>query len=319
MPNLRILLASPRGFCAGVERAINAVEDALQHFGAPVYVRHEIVHNQRVVQNLARKGAVFINELNQAPKNKPVITSAHGIPQNVAKNAQKHNLIHIDATCPLVEKVHSEVRRHVAQGRQVILIGHQNHPEVTGTLGQTPIGSVLLVETHSDCQKIQPNNPNQLAWATQTTLSVRDTAEMIQILKSRFPKIQGPKKSDICYATENRQSAVALLAPQCQLFIVIGSANSSNSQRLVEVAKSSGCPQAIRIENAEHLPPITELKKIQTLGLTAGASAPEELIQEVLASLAQNFNLSIHKQNAEEEDVRFQPPRILRQIIPANH
>ncbi|MDA8004806.1 MAG: 4-hydroxy-3-methylbut-2-enyl diphosphate reductase, partial [Alphaproteobacteria bacterium] len=312
-PPLTVLLAAPRGFCAGVTRAIHAVEHALDRFGKPVYVRHEIVHNRRVVRNLADKGAVFISELREAPPDSPVITSAHGIARAVADDARARGLLHIDATCPLVEKVHSEVRRHIARDRQVILVGHRDHPEVTGTLGQAPAGRVLLVETKADCRAVTPDDPARLAWATQTTLSVGDTAEMIRILESRFPEIQGPKKSDICYATENRQNAVAAAAPECELFLVIGSANSSNSQRLVEVARAAGCPRSLRIDGAGELPPPRDLEGVRTLGLTAGASAPEELVREVLDALARDFSLTTEERQVAEERIHFQPPRVLRQ------
>ena len=312
-PPLTVLLAAPRGFCAGVTRAIHAVEHALDRFGKPVYVRHEIVHNRRVVKDLADKGAVFISELREAPPDSPVITSAHGVARAVADDARARGLLHIDATCPLVEKVHSEVRRHIARDRQVILVGHRDHPEVTGTLGQAPAGRVLLVETKADCRAVTPDDPARLAWATQTTLSVGDTAEMIRILESRFPEIQGPKKSDICYATENRQNAVAAAAPECELFLVIGSANSSNSQRLVEVARAAGCPRSLRIDGAGELPPPRDLEGVRTLGLTAGASAPEELVREVLDALARDFSLTTEERQVAEERIHFQPPRVLRQ------
>lgn len=307
---LRVLLAAPRGFCAGVERAVAAVEEALTRFGAPVYVRHEIVHNRSVVRRLESLGAVFVRELDAVPDDRPVITSAHGIARSVAEEAAARGLFHIDATCPLVEKVHREVQRHTAAGRQVILLGHRGHPEVVGTLGRADAGMVLLAETLADCDTVSPRDPQHLAWATQTTLSVRDTATLIARLRVRFPQIVGPRRADICYATSNRQEAVALLAPLCDAFFVLGAENSSNSRRLVEVAIAEGCARAHLIESAAALE-TESFAGISTIGLTAGASAPETLVAETLAHLGARFTLSVEERAGTLERVRFAPPRAL--------
>ena len=308
-PPLKVLLAAPRGFCAGVERAVQAVEEALNQFGAPVFVRHEIVHNRKVVEELSARGAIFVEELNQInDSSRPVITSAHGIPQAVKDEAQKRKLLHLDATCPLVEKVHARVRHATAQGYIVLLIGHPNHPEIIGTLGQAPKNSVLLVSTQQDAKTITPPTNTKLAWASQTTLSVSDTAEIVKILQQRFPSIVSPKKDDICYATSNRQTAVAELAPHCDLFLVLGSQNSSNSRRLVEVARASGSPKAQLIDGPNNLT-LPLPTSVQCLGLTAGASAPESLITETLSQLATHHTLEVQEQDHEKETIRFKPPK----------
>ena len=326
-PPLKVLLAAPRGFCAGVERAIQAVETLLEREGPPVYVRHEIVHNRRVVEGLAAKGAVFVEELEEVPEGAVVVTSAHGAARAVGEEARRRGLAHVDATCPLVEKVHAEVRRHAAAGCQTILVGHRGHPEVRGTLGQAPPGRVLLVETLADCESVAPEDPERLAWATQTTLSVSDAAAMIRALKARFPAIQGPARGDICYATENRQAAVAALAPECDAFLVLGSANSSNSLRLVETAREAGCGEALRLDDAGELGPLLAILQEKggaggeprTLGLTAGASAPEALVGEVLKALGAHFSLAVEERRTAEETLRFKPPRgLARPAAPAS-
>ena len=309
-PPLTVHLAAPRGFCAGVERAVQTVESALAEFGAPVFVRHEIVHNRKVVEELSAKGAVFIQELDQvSDPSRPVITSAHGIPQAVKQDAIKRKLLHFDATCPLVEKVHARVRHATAKGFVVLLIGHANHPEIIGTLGQAPQGSVLLVSTSEQARALVPPAGKPLAWASQTTLSVSDTAEIVAILQERFPAIERPKQDDICYATANRQAAVAALAPQCDLFLVIGSENSSNSRRLVEVARTSGCASARLLDKAENLD-LPLASNIRSLGLTAGASAPESLVAETLEGLARHYDLEIQEQDHTPEQVYFKPPKM---------
>ena len=309
-PKLKIILAQPRGFCAGVDRAIEIVERALQKFGAPVYVRHEIVHNKHVLEDLKSKGAVFIKELSEAPEDRPVIFSAHGVPKTVPAEAQRRNMIYIDATCPLVSKVHNEAEMHHRHGRQIILIGHAGHPEVIGTMGQLPDGAVILVETKNDVAALSIANPENLAYITQTTLSVDDTKNIVDALKIRFPQIASPKKEDICYATTNRQAAVRDIAPQVDALIVIGSRNSSNSNRLVEVAKAHGCPRALLVDSARDLD-WSALKGIQTLGLTAGASAPEGLVQEVIEAARQFFDVETETVVLADEQVTFKIPRVL--------
>ncbi len=311
-PSLTILLAGPRGFCAGVDRAIQIVELALTKFGAPVYVRHEIVHNRHVVESLEAKGAIFVEELDEIPDtNAPVIFSAHGVPKSVPEAARQRNLFYLDATCPLVSKVHVEAERHFAQGREIILIGHAGHPEVVGTIGQLPPGAVRLIETVEDAMTFVPSDANRLAYITQTTLSVDDTRDIVAALKARFPHIAGPHKDDICYATTNRQSAVKAIAARCDAILVVGSPNSSNSKRLVEVAQRAGCVKAMLVQRAADIP-WPQLEGIHVLGLTAGASAPEILVNEMLEALAQHFSLSVETVTTAIEDVVFKLPRALQ-------
>jgi 4-hydroxy-3-methylbut-2-enyl diphosphate reductase len=308
---LRILLAAPRGFCAGVDRAIRVVEEALKSADGPVYVRHEIVHNRTVVEALEQKGAIFVEELTEVPERAPVVFSAHGVPKSVPDEARRRGLTYLDATCPLVSKVHREAERHFAGGgpaaRHILMIGHAGHPEVEGTMGQLPPGAMTLVQTAEEAEAIQPENPNQLAFITQTTLSVDDTAEIVAILRRRFPGIEGPKREDICYATTNRQAAVKAIAPDSELVVVIGSANSSNSQRLREVAERAGAGRAVLIPTAAALN-WSELDGVETLGVTAGASAPESLVEELLARLRERFDLSIEERRVTQEDVVFRLP-----------
>jgi 4-hydroxy-3-methylbut-2-en-1-yl diphosphate reductase len=306
---LTILLASPRGFCAGVDRAIQIVELALQKYGAPVYVRHEIVHNKYVVEGLKAKGAVFVDELDEIPDDgRPVIFSAHGVPRRVPEEAAKRQLFYIDATCPLVSKVHREAERHYADGRQVVLIGHAGHPEVEGTMGQLPEGAVVLVETVEDAKHVAVKNPGNLAYCTQTTLSVDDTGAVVTALQERFPDIQGPHKEDICYATTNRQAAVRAIAPKSDALLVIGAPNSSNSNRLVEVARSYGCKKALLVQRAAEID-WSWLDGVKTLGLTAGASAPEVLVEEVIAAAGERFAVTVEEIAITKENVSFKVPR----------
>ena len=307
---LTILLAGPRGFCAGVERAIRIVEQALQRYGAPVYVRHEIVHNRHVVETLERQGAVFVEELDAVPVGAPVVFSAHGVPKSVPLEAERRNLVYVDATCPLVSKVHREVERHWRQDRRIVLIGHAGHPEVVGTMGQLPEGAVLLVETVADVDRLRVDPDEPLAYATQTTLSVDDTAAIVRALHRRFPAIHGPKTEDICYATTNRQEAVKAIAARCDAMFVVGAPNSSNSLRLVEVAVGAGCPAAGLIQNAAEID-WSWLDGVDRLGITAGASAPEVLVQEIIDACAQRFDLTIENGSITEEDVVFKLPRVL--------
>ena len=312
LPALTILLAAPRGFCAGVDRAIRIVELALQKFGAPVYVRHEIVHNRHVVDDLKAKGAVFVEELDEIPETQaPVIFSAHGVPRSVPAAAKARNLIYIDATCPLVFKVHHEARAHHAKGREIALIGHAGHPEVVGTLGQLPAGAATLIEGTEDARRFEPRDPERLAYITQTTLSVDDTAAIVAILCERFPAIVGPRKDDICYATTNRQAAVKAIAPRCQALLVIGSPNSSNSQRLVEVARRAGCARARLLQSASDLV-WSEFAGVRTLGVTAGASAPELLVSQVVDAFRARFDVSVEDVVTREERIGFTVPRELR-------
>jgi 4-hydroxy-3-methylbut-2-enyl diphosphate reductase len=310
---VKILLAAPRGFCAGVDRAIKIVELALARFGPPVYVRHEIVHNRHVVEDLKAKGAVFVEELDEIPETcAPVIFSAHGVPQSVPAAAQARNLFYLDATCPLVSKVHAEARAHHLAGREIVLIGHAGHPEVIGTLGQLPPGSATLIETMEDARRFQPRDPARLAYTTQTTLSVDDTAAIVAVLKARFPEIVGPRKEDICYATTNRQAAVQAIAPRCDAVIVVGAPNSSNSLRLVEVAKRSGCPKAVLVQQAADIPwPV--LEGVATLGVTAGASAPEQLVTQIIEAFRERFEVSVESVVTNEERIAFNVPRELRE------
>ncbi len=336
---LTIYLASPRGFCAGVDRAIQIVETALTKYGAPVYVRHEIVHNKYVVDSLKEKGAVFVEELDEIPDDgQPVVFSAHGVPKAVPEEAKTRQMFYIDATCPLVSKVHHEAGRYFKQGRQIVLIGHAGHPEVVGTMGQLPEGVVLLVETVGDVEKIRVKkeegrrkiffsllssfflperkrglfveDSNMLAYCTQTTLSIDDTVEIVEALKKKFPNIQGPKREDICYATTNRQAAVKAIAPKSEALFVIGSPNSSNSNRLVEVAALNGCKNARLVERAGEID-WSWLEGVKTLGLTAGASAPEVLVDEVITEARKHFDVTIEEISITEENVFFKIPPVL--------
>jgi len=313
-PPLKVMLCSPRGFCAGVVRAIDTVERALAIYGRPVYVRHEIVHNRYVVDSLRAKGAVFVEELDEIPDAPvPVIFSAHGVPKSVPEEAGRRNLIAIDATCPLVTKVHREAAVHFKHGREIVLVGHAGHPEVVGTMGQLPPGAVTLVQTVADATAFTPRDAGNLAWVTQTTLSIDDTAEIVAVLKARFPGIHGPHKEDICYATTNRQEAVKRVAPVVDAMIVVGSPNSSNSQRLKEVALRSGCPHAELLQRAEDID-WTRFGAIARLGLTAGASAPEVLIEEIIDAFAKRFAVSVETVSAVEESGIFFP--VPRQVRP---
>ena len=307
--SIRLLLAAPRGFCAGVDRAIQIVELALEQRGAPVYVRHEIVHNRYVVDSLKAKGAVFVEELDEVPDGGHVVFSAHGVPKSVPANAQQRGLAYFDATCPLVSKVHKQAERQVEAGRHIIFIGHEGHPEVIGTFGQVPTGTMTLVETAEDAQAIVPADANNLAFLTQTTLSVDDTSEIVGILQQRFPNIVGPKGEDICYATSNRQESVKAIAHECDLVLVIGAPNSSNSQRLVEVAARSGA-KAYLVQRAEDIS-LNWFDDVHTLGLTAGASAPEVLVREIIDALALHFDLDEQQVTTTEEKVTFKLPREL--------
>ena len=319
-PQLRILLAGPRGFCAGVDRAIRVVEEAIRRFGAPVYVRHEIVHNRTVVEQLEAQGAVFVEELHEVPADATVVFSAHGVPKSVPAEAERRKLLYLDATCPLVSKVHREAERHFAGGgedtRHILMIGHAGHPEVIGTMGQLPPGAVSLVQNAEEAAVIQPADPTRLAFITQTTLSVDDTAEIVEILRTRFPEIEGPKKEDICYATTNRQAAVKALASDSDLVIVIGSPNSSNSQRLREVAERAGATRAVLVPRASDFD-WALMEGVKTLGLSAGASAPESLVQEMIDQLADHFTLTIEERRVTEEDVIFKLPAPLQDLSAA--
>jgi 4-hydroxy-3-methylbut-2-enyl diphosphate reductase len=309
-PALTLLLAAPRGFCAGVDRAIRIVELALEKYGKPVYVRHEIVHNRFVVERLEKMGALFIEELDEAPDGARVIFSAHGVPKSVPAEAKRRQLFYLDATCPLVSKVHVEAERHHAAGHTIILIGHQGHPEVIGTMGQLPEGAVILVESVADAEKFLPAKGATLAYITQTTLSVDDTAEIVSVLKRRFPGIAGPHKEDICYATTNRQEAIKSVAPRCDVVFVIGSANSSNSMRLVEVARRVGAQRAELIESAGAIDWKT-LQGVKTVGLSAGASAPELLVEQVISAFRTRFDLHVKEVTVTREDIEFRIPRVL--------
>ncbi|MFA9549632.1 MAG: 4-hydroxy-3-methylbut-2-enyl diphosphate reductase [Hyphomicrobium sp.] len=311
-PRLTLYLAAPRGFCAGVDRAIQIVELALARFGAPVYVRHEIVHNRYVVDSLRAKGAVFVEELDEIPDTtKPVIFSAHGVAKAIPAAAKARNLFVLDATCPLVFKVHLEAARHFEQGLQILLIGHAGHPEVAGTMGQLPDGAVHLIQTVEDAHVFVPKDPAKLAYVTQTTLSVDDTADIVALLKSRFPQIVGPQKEDICYATTNRQAAVKAMAQRVGCLLVVGSPQSSNSLRLVEVAQRAGCAKAQLIERAGEIP-WADLEGLQTVGITAGASAPEELVEEVIEEFRNRFDLTVETVTTANENIAFNVPRELR-------
>ncbi len=311
-PPLTLRLAAPRGFCAGVDRAIRIVEMALQKWGAPVYVRHEIVHNRFVVDGLRAKGAVFVEELEECPDDRPVVFSAHGVPKSVPAEAKRREMIFVDATCPLVSKVHIEAQRHHGAGLQMVMIGHDGHPETVGTMGQLPPGEVLLVETPEDVATLSPRDPERLAYVTQTTLSVDDTAEIVEALKARFPAIVGPHKEDICYATTNRQEAVKAIAPAIAALIVIGSPNSSNSKRLVEVGRRAGCAYAQLAGRADEID-WRALEGAKAVGVTAGASAPETLVEEVIDAFRDRYDVTVDIVETAVEDVEFKPPRIVRE------
>ncbi|SHH97156.1 4-hydroxy-3-methylbut-2-enyl diphosphate reductase [Marivita hallyeonensis] len=311
-PPLTLYLAAPRGFCAGVDRAIKIVEMALQKWGAPVYVRHEIVHNKYVVDGLRDKGAVFVEELEDCPDDRPVIFSAHGVPKAVPAAAAKREMIYVDATCPLVSKVHIEAARHHENGLQMIMIGHEGHPETVGTMGQLPEGEVLLVETVEDVATVKVRDPEKLAFVTQTTLSVDDTADIVAALQARFPSIVGPHKEDICYATTNRQEAVKAMAPRCDAMLVVGAPNSSNSKRLVEVGRKAGCTYAQLVQRAPDID-WRALEGISSIGITAGASAPEELINEVIDAFRDRFDVKQELVETAVENVEFKVPRVLRE------
>ncbi|WP_089878672.1 4-hydroxy-3-methylbut-2-enyl diphosphate reductase [Citreimonas salinaria] len=311
---LTLYLAAPRGFCAGVDRAIKIVEMALAKWGAPVYVRHEIVHNKYVVDDLREKGAVFVEELEECPGDRPVIFSAHGVPRAVPAEAARREMTYVDATCPLVSKVHIEAARHHENGLQMIMIGHAGHPETIGTMGQLPPGEVLLVETPADAATVEVRDPDRLAFVTQTTLSVDDTADIIAALQARFPNIVGPHKEDICYATTNRQEAVKAMAPHCDAMLVVGAPNSSNSKRLVEVGRRAGCSYAQLVQRAEDID-WRALDGIRSVGITAGASAPEVLIDEVIDAFRARYDVRVEQVETAQENVEFKVPRVLR--IPA--
>ena len=308
---IKILLSAPRGFCAGVERAIEIVEKSIQKYGSPVYVRHEIVHNKYVVDNLKNKGAIFVEELEEIKdKSRPVIFSAHGVPKKIPEDAKNYNMTYVDATCPLVSKVHREAENLHKAGYHLILIGHQNHPEVIGTMGQLPNGSIDLIQNENEAKKYKPKNPNKISYVTQTTLSVDDTKDIIKILKEKFPNIKEPMKEDICYATTNRQMAVKNIAKKCDLFFVIGSRNSSNSVRLVEVAKKSGCPNSILIHSQSEIP-YELIEKSNTIGISSGASAPEVLVNNFINDLKKRFTVNIDEVEAIKENVVFKIPKKL--------
>ncbi|SEF73148.1 4-hydroxy-3-methylbut-2-enyl diphosphate reductase [Thalassococcus halodurans] len=311
-PALTLYLAAPRGFCAGVDRAIKIVEMALEKWGAPVYVRHEIVHNKYVVDDLRAKGAVFVEELEECPADRPVIFSAHGVPKAVPAEAARREMVYVDATCPLVSKVHIEAARHSENGLQMVMIGHAGHPETIGTMGQLPDGEVLLVETPDDVPGLIVRDPDQLAYVTQTTLSIDDTADVVAALKDRFPNIVGPHKEDICYATTNRQEAVKAVAPKCDALLVVGAPNSSNSKRLVEVASKAGCAYAQLVQRATDID-WRALDGIKTVGVTAGASAPDVLIQEVIDAFRDRYDTTVEVVETAKENVEFKVPRVLRE------
>jgi 4-hydroxy-3-methylbut-2-enyl diphosphate reductase len=307
---LKVLLASPRGFCAGVDRAIQIVERAIAKYGAPVYVRHEIVHNRHVVERLRAVGAIFVEDLEECPDDRPVVFSAHGVPKSVPAEAERRHMIYLDATCPLVSKVHVEAERHFAEGREIVLIGHAGHPEVVGTMGQLPLGAVTLIQTVEQARSFTPRDPANLAFVTQTTLSLEDTAEMVDALRRRFPEIAAPHKEDICYATTNRQEAVKALAARCDLLLVVGSRNSSNSVRLVEVGTKAGARAAQLVDEADHID-WAWFDDVETLGLTAGASAPELLVQGVMAALGERFEIEVEEIATRQETVTFKLPRAI--------
>ena len=306
---IKILLASPRGFCAGVDRAIEIVKKTLEKYGSPVYVRHEIVHNTQVVENLKKLGAIFVEELEEVrDRTRPVIFSAHGVPKSVPKEASNMKMFYIDATCPLVTKVHREAERHNKNGNKIILIGHKNHPEVIGTMGQIPKENIVLIETIEDAKNLKLEG--SIAYVTQTTLSVDDTKDIIEVLEKKFPGIKAPIKEDICYATTNRQNAVKKIAPQCDMFLVIGSDNSSNSKRLVEVAKKAGCNKTQLIDFKKELP-VKEIVECDTIGLTSGASAPEKLVRDFITEIKKHAKVSIDEHVTSNESVTFKLPSLL--------
>ncbi len=309
-PPLSVLLAKPRGFCAGVDRAIKIVELALERFGKPVYVRHEIVHNRHVVETLEAKGAVFVDELDAVPQDRPVVFSAHGVPKSVPLEARRRRMFYVDATCPLVSKVHYEAKHHFAAGHRIVLIGHAGHPEVIGTLGQLPEGAIVLVETVDDVRALDDEPAPPAAYITQTTLSVDETTEIIDALRERFPNIVGPRREDICYATTNRQAAVKEIAPRCDAMIVVGSPNSSNSRRLVEVAQRAGCNSAMLVQCASEMD-WRRLSNVRTLGITAGASAPEILVDELIEACRERFEIALEEVSVGDESIRFNLPRAL--------
>ncbi|HEY2749758.1 4-hydroxy-3-methylbut-2-enyl diphosphate reductase [Phenylobacterium sp.] len=311
-PPLTVLLATPRGFCAGVDRAIQIVERAIAKYGAPVYVRHEIVHNRHVVERLKALGAIFVEELDECPLDRPVVFSAHGVPKAVPAEAKSRRMLYLDATCPLVSKVHVEAGRHFDAGREIVLIGHAGHPEVVGTMGQLPEGAVVLIETTEDARAFTPRDPSNVAFVTQTTLSVDDTAEIVAALRARFPAIAAPHKEDICYATTNRQEAVKAVAARSDVLLVLGSANSSNSVRLAEVARRAGSA-AYLIDDADGLD-LAWLSRAAVVGVTAGASAPEVLVQGVIGRLAQSYEVSVEEIDAKRETVSFKLPRLLESL-----
>ncbi|MFZ1660534.1 MAG: 4-hydroxy-3-methylbut-2-enyl diphosphate reductase [Paracoccaceae bacterium] len=314
LPPLTLYLAAPRGFCAGVDRAIKIVEMAIEKWGAPVYVRHEIVHNRYVVDGLRDKGAVFVEELSDAPNDRPVIFSAHGVPKAIPAEARRREMVFVDATCPLVSKVHIEAERHHENGLQMVMIGHAGHPETLGTMGQLPDGEVLLVETVEDVAHVTPRDPQKLAFITQTTLSVDDTAGIVAALKARFPGIIGPHKEDICYATTNRQEAVKAIAPKIDALLVIGAPNSSNSKRLVEVGRAAGCAYAQLVQRATEID-WRALGGISAVGVTAGASAPEVLVNEVLDAFRAHYDVTVELVETARENVEFKVPRVLREPV----
>ena len=311
-PSLTLHLAAPRGFCAGVDRAIKIVEMALDKWGAPVFVRHEIVHNKFVVDSLRDKGAVFVEELEDCPDDRPVIFSAHGVPKAVPAEAARREMVYVDATCPLVSKVHIEAERHHSNGLQMVMIGHEGHPETVGTMGQLPEGEVILVETVDDVATITPRDPERLAYITQTTLSVDDTAGIVEALMARFPAIVGPHKEDICYATTNRQEAVKAMAPLIDALLVIGAPNSSNSKRLVEVGRAAGCTYAQLVQRATDID-WRALEGTKSIGLTAGASAPEVLVNEVIDAFREHYDVTVEPVVTAVENVEFKVPRVLRE------
>ncbi|MAP49384.1 MAG: 4-hydroxy-3-methylbut-2-enyl diphosphate reductase [Oceanicaulis sp.] len=307
-PVLTVQLASPRGFCAGVDRAIQIVEKALERYGAPVFVRHEIVHNKHVVNRLEAMGAVFVKELDECPDDRPVVFSAHGVPQRVPAEAARREMLYVDATCPLVSKVHVEAQRHHKSGQEILLIGHAGHPEVIGTMGQLPDGVMHLIETVEDAQTFEPKDPDNIAFVTQTTLSVDDTADIVAALQKRFPNIAAPHKEDICYATTNRQAAVKAIGEGADLVLVVGAPNSSNSVRLVEVAERAGAKAAHLVQKAEEID-WSWLEGVERLGVSAGASAPEELVEGLLSALARRYTLHIREVRVAEENVVFKLPK----------
>ena len=316
-PDLKIYLAAPRGFCAGVDRAIQIVEQSIEKYGRPVYVRHEIVHNKHVVERLKSLGAVFVKELDECPDDRPVVFSAHGVPKSVPAAAQARNMQFLDATCPLVSKVHVESERHLKTGRDILLIGHAGHPEVIGTMGQVPQGTMHLIETEDDARAFTPRNADNLALVTQTTLSVDDTTGIINILKERFPSIALPFKEDICYATTNRQAAVKAIAEKCDVLVVIGASNSSNSKRLVEVGAAHGANHAFLVPAADQID-WAQMRGTSSMGLTAGASAPEYLVEGVITSAREHFNVTVEEVEVTKEKVIFRLPRELRELREAS-